>query len=231
MFIYIISNHIRWLFAMISDVVQYHKYRMCDAVLCLRLYCFRVLLCWLSPTAEAWSLEASWRSLKSRKVLLLQPGLAAENKIVESKNSMIPQQITFEATGETTWEVPAEFAEVRHWVVMVSLMIGILGNYKMFAQIWIRWLDAKKWFRPIFRKRMWKTQWRSFQRTDSAPFQPGKVSLGTPWHLVQGHNYVGNFQCCRRHGRVGGTNLTVGSYHNRRCRSDPKLSTLYDKVH
>lgn len=23
---------------------------------------------------------------------------------------------------------------------------GISGNYKMFAQIWIRWLDAKKWF-------------------------------------------------------------------------------------
>lgn len=69
---------------------------------------------------------------------------------------MIPQQITFKATGETTWEVPAEFAEVRHWVVMVFLMIvfflirledfGISGNYKMFAQIWIRWLDAKKWF-------------------------------------------------------------------------------------
>ena len=85
MFIYIISNDIRWLFAVISDVAQYHKYRMCDAVLCLHLYCFRVLLCWLSPTAEAWSLEASWRSLKSRKVLLLQPGLAAEKKSLKNR--------------------------------------------------------------------------------------------------------------------------------------------------
>lgn len=85
MFICIISNDIRWLFAMISDVAQYHKCRMCDAVLCFRLYCFRVLLCWLSRTAEAWSLEASWRSLKSRKVLLLQPGLAAENKWLKNR--------------------------------------------------------------------------------------------------------------------------------------------------
>ena len=64
-------------------------------------------------------------------------------KIVEEFDDS--QQITFEATGETTWEVPAEFAEVRHWVVMVSLMLcvflvrqedfGISGNYQdMFLQ-------------------------------------------------------------------------------------------------
>jgi len=65
----------------------------------------------------SWSLKFGGKlkipQIQESSITTTRPG-SRKNMVEESKNSMIPQEITFEATGETTWEVPAEFAEVRH---------------------------------------------------------------------------------------------------------------------
>ncbi len=149
---------------MIPDVAQYHRY-----IACVMLYCVLVYIdsgCCCVDFHLQLQLEVVWRQVEDPS----NPGhfyyynqAWRPKKFVEEFDDS--QQRTFEATGETTWEVPAEFAEVRHWVVMGSLMLcvflirqedfGISGNQEMFLQkdgilfcsiIWIRWLVAKKWF-------------------------------------------------------------------------------------